>query len=160
MVAWKLSAIEMVAAFQASTLTPVQVLEACLDRIETVNPTLNAFVAMRIDGARADAQASTERYARAAALSPLDGVPIAIKDNLITSDLPTTWGSVAGRGYLAAQDELAVARAKLAWWLLARQTFQSLRWRGTRTMRCLAPHVTLGIRKRLQAAAAAGQWQQ
>jgi aspartyl-tRNA(Asn)/glutamyl-tRNA(Gln) amidotransferase subunit A len=114
MVPWKLSAIEMVAAFQAGRLTPVQVLEACLDRIEAVNPTLNAFVAMRIDGARADAQASTERYARAAALSPLDGVPIAIKDNLITSDLPTTWGSVAGMDYLAAQDELAVARAREA----------------------------------------------
>ena len=111
---WQLGATEMVAAFQAGTLTPLQALQACLARIETVNPALNAFVAMRTDGALADAQASTERYARSAPLSPLDGVPIGIKDNLPTSDLPTTWGSIAGHKYLAAQDELAVARARTA----------------------------------------------
>jgi aspartyl-tRNA(Asn)/glutamyl-tRNA(Gln) amidotransferase subunit A len=107
--AWQLGATEMVAAFQAGTLTPLQALQACLARIEAVNPTLNAFVAMRADGARVDAQARTERYARAASLSPLDGVPIAIKDNL-----PTTWGCIAGSKYLAVQDELAVARARAA----------------------------------------------
>jgi aspartyl-tRNA(Asn)/glutamyl-tRNA(Gln) amidotransferase subunit A len=111
---WQLGATEMVAAFQAGTLTPLQALQACLARIKAVNPTLNAFVAMRSDGAQADAQASAERYARAAPLSPLDGVPIAIKDNLPTKDLPTTWGSVAGSNYRPAQDELVVARARVA----------------------------------------------
>lgn len=111
---WQLGAAELGAAFRAGTLRPVQALDACLARIHTLNPVLNAFVALRVDAARADAAASTERFARGAPLSPLDGVPIAIKDNLPTADLPTTWGSIAGRDHRPAQDELAIARARAA----------------------------------------------
>jgi aspartyl-tRNA(Asn)/glutamyl-tRNA(Gln) amidotransferase subunit A len=111
---WQLGAAEMAAGFRAGGLTPVQVLEACLGRVQLLNPTLNAFVALRTEAARVDAKASTERHARGVPRSPLDGVPIAIKDNLPTDDLPTTWGSVAGRDYRPAQDEHAVARARSA----------------------------------------------
>lgn len=112
--AWTLDAAALAAAFRAGTLSPVQALEACLGRIAARNPVLNAFVALRAEAARADARASADRHARGAPLSPLDGVPIAIKDNLPTADLPTTWGSVAGREHRPAQDELAVARARAA----------------------------------------------
>lgn len=111
---WQLAAAELGAAFRAGTLTPLQALESCLSRIDALNPALNAFIALRSDGARADAQASAERHTRGAPLSPLDGVPIAIKDNLPTADLPTTWGSIAGRNHRPVQDELAVARARAA----------------------------------------------
>lgn len=112
--AWQLDAVAMAAAFSAGTLTPLQALQSCLARVGAANPALGAFVALREDAARADAQASTERHARGAALSPLDGVPIAIKDNLPTADLPTTWGSVAGRDHRPLHDERAVARARAA----------------------------------------------
>lgn len=111
---WRLDAAAMAAAFRAGTLSPVQVLDACLARIAVRNPVLNAFVAQRTDAARADARASAERYARGTPLSPLDGVPIALKDNLPTADLPTTWGSPAGRDHRPVQDELAVARTRAA----------------------------------------------
>jgi aspartyl-tRNA(Asn)/glutamyl-tRNA(Gln) amidotransferase subunit A len=111
---WRLDAAALTAAFRAGTLSPVQALEACLARIAAQNPALNAFVALRADAARADAQASARRYADGAPLSALDGVPIAVKDNLPTVDLPTTWGSVAGRDHRPARDELAVARARAA----------------------------------------------
>jgi aspartyl-tRNA(Asn)/glutamyl-tRNA(Gln) amidotransferase subunit A len=104
----------MAAAFRAGTLSPAQALEACLARIAAQNPVLNAFVALRAEAARADARASADRYAQGATLSPLDGVPVAVKDNLRTADLPTTWGSVAGRDHRPARDELAVARARAA----------------------------------------------
>ncbi len=111
---WQLGAAELGGAFRAGTMTPLQALEACLARIEALNPRLNAFVALRSDAAHVDAAASTERHARGAPLSPLDGVPLALKDNLPTFDLPTTWGSVAGRAHRPAQDERAVARARAA----------------------------------------------
>lgn len=111
---WTLDATAMAAAFRRGDLDPVQVLESCLARIDELNPTLNAFVSLRADGARDDARASAERHARGEPLSPLDGVPIAVKDNLPTADLPTTWGSVAGRTHRPSRDELAVARARAA----------------------------------------------
>ena len=111
---WRLSAAELGAAFRAGRLTPSQALDASLARIAATNPALGAFVALRAQAARADARASTERHARGVPLSPLDGVPIAIKDNLPTADLPTTWGSEAGRAHRPAHDELAVARARAA----------------------------------------------
>lgn len=104
----------MGAAFRAGTLTPQQALASCLARIEQLDPQLGAFVNLRPAAALADAAASHERLARGAALSALDGVPIAIKDNLPTADLPTTWGSVAGREHRPALDELVVARARAA----------------------------------------------
>ncbi|MCP5271422.1 MAG: amidase [Burkholderiaceae bacterium] len=109
-----MDAAALAAAFHAGTLSPVQALDACLARIAERNPALNAFVALRAEGARAEAQASAERHAAGTPRSPLDGVPIAIKDNLPTADLPTTWGSVAGRDDRPARDELAVARARAA----------------------------------------------
>ncbi len=111
---WQWGAAELAVEFRARRLTPLQVLEASLARIDKLNPTLNAFVALRADAAGADAQASTHRHARGEPLSPLDGVPIAIKDNLPTADLPTTWGSESGRHHVPQRDELAVARARAA----------------------------------------------
>jgi aspartyl-tRNA(Asn)/glutamyl-tRNA(Gln) amidotransferase subunit A len=112
--AWSLDAAALATAFRAGTLTPLQALDSCLARIAALNPVLNAFVALRAEAARGDAAASTERHARGAPLSPLDGVPIAIKDNLPTADLPTTWGSGVEHPQRPARDELAVARARAA----------------------------------------------
>ena len=111
---WRLSAAELGAAFRAGRLTPSQALDASLARIEAMNPALGAFVALRAAAARADAHASTLRHARASPLSPLDGVPIAVKDNLPVAELPTTWGSLAGRDHRSAHDELVIVRARAA----------------------------------------------
>ncbi len=111
---WRLGAAELLDAYGQGLVTPRAVLEACLARIDATHATLNAFVALRADAARAEADASTQRWAAGKPVGALDGVPLAVKDNLPTADLPTTWGSAGMAGYRPARDELAVRRARAA----------------------------------------------
>ncbi len=119
---WQWPATELATAYCSGRLSPVDVLRACLTRIDQVQPTLNAFVAMR-DVVWAEAEASTERYRSGQPLSPLDGVPISVKDNLCMADLPTVWGSPALRAYPpAAGDEWPVARLRASGALIVGKT--------------------------------------
>lgn len=111
---WQRSATELAAAYRSGAVSPQQVLVDCIARIDAVNPRLNALVALRREAAFADAARSAERFARGAALGALDGIPLAVKDNIPSFDLATTWGSVAGRDYRPSHDELALARARAA----------------------------------------------
>ena len=109
---WQSGAVALAAAYRRGEVTPVQVLADCFERIDTVNPRLNALIALRRDAAFADAERSTQRFAGGAPLGLLDGIPLAVKDNIPSADLPTTWGSPAGRNHRPAHDELALARAR------------------------------------------------
>jgi aspartyl-tRNA(Asn)/glutamyl-tRNA(Gln) amidotransferase subunit A len=111
---WRLSAAELQRAYRDGSLTPVAVAQACLARLEAVNTKLNAVVARRDGAFMQEAQAATDRFARGAPLSPLDGIPLSVKDSLYTRDLPTTWGCRALRAHATGEDELAVARARAA----------------------------------------------
>lgn len=120
---WRLGAAEMTRRFRAGALTPLAVAQACLQRLDAVNPRLNAVVARRDEAFLQDAQAATERYRQGRPLSPLDGVPLTVKDSLLTRDLPTTWGTPARQGAQpAGEEELAVARARAAGALLLGKT--------------------------------------
>ncbi len=108
---WRLSATELAAAFARGDTTPADHLELLLDRIERINPLIKALV--QIDPrARDAAQASTARWHAGAALGPLDGMPVAIKDNILAQGLPTSWGSRAFRDALSADDEYPVLRLR------------------------------------------------
>jgi aspartyl-tRNA(Asn)/glutamyl-tRNA(Gln) amidotransferase subunit A len=109
---WQQSAVALAAAYRRNEVSPVQVLGDCWARIEAVNPRLNALVALRREAAFDDAARSAERFARGAPLGWLDGIPLAVKDNIPSADLPTTWGSPAGRDHQPVHDELALARAR------------------------------------------------
>ena len=111
---WQQGAAELAAAYRRGEVTPVQVLADCFARIDAVNPRLNALVALRRDAAFDDAARSSARFAAGTPASPLDGIPLAVKDNIPSADLPTTWGSPAGRDHRPAQDELALVRARAA----------------------------------------------
>ena len=111
---WRLPAAELSDGYQRARFDPVDVLDAVLARIDTVNERLNAIVTLDVDGARAQARASAARWREGAALSPLDGVPISIKDNLHVQGLRTTWGSRLYADCIAAADELPVARVREA----------------------------------------------
>jgi aspartyl-tRNA(Asn)/glutamyl-tRNA(Gln) amidotransferase subunit A len=111
---WRLSAAEMQRGFRAGTLSPVAVAQACLARLEQVNPRINAVVARRDEAFLREAAASAERHARGRPLSALDGVPITVKDSLYTADLPTTWGCRALQDRRTGQDEFSVGRARSA----------------------------------------------
>lgn len=112
--AWQLGAGPLLAAYRSGALTPEEAMAACIRRRQATDGVLNAFVALRDEAAMQEARASTARWRRGEPLGPLDGLPLAVKDNLPTHDLPTTWGSIAGRDHRTAHDELAVARARAA----------------------------------------------
>jgi aspartyl-tRNA(Asn)/glutamyl-tRNA(Gln) amidotransferase subunit A len=119
---WRLGATEMAQRFRDGTLTPLGAAQACLARLEAVNPQLNAVIARRDAQFLAEAQASTQRYARGQPLSALDGIALTVKDSLFTSDLPTTWGSPALRRHQSRHDELAVGRTRAAGALIVGKT--------------------------------------
>ncbi len=119
---WRAGAVELGAAYREGRCDPPTALDACLARIDAVNPRLNAFVAQRREAARSDARRSAERLAAGTPLSPLDGIPVAVKDSILTADLPTTWGSIAGRAHQPEHDELAVARLRAAGALIVGKT--------------------------------------
>jgi aspartyl-tRNA(Asn)/glutamyl-tRNA(Gln) amidotransferase subunit A len=121
-VLWRLSAVELQRRYRERSLTPLQVAQACLGRLEAVNPKVNAVIARRDPAFLAEAEAATARYAQGKPLSAIDGIPLTVKDSLFTKDLPTTWGTRALRGFQSTHDEFAVARARAAGALLLGKT--------------------------------------
>ncbi len=109
---WKIPACELQRRYRDGSLSPLAVAQACLERLEAVNPRLNAVVARRDERFLEEAAAATRRHEQGQALSALDGIPITVKDSLLTSDLPTTWGTAALRDHCTGHDEFAVARAR------------------------------------------------
>src|SRR4051794_10687751 len=109
-----LGATELTALFAKGSLSPLETLDAALARIQRLNPVLNAIVSLDQEGARAAALASTARWASGAPLSPLDGVPVTIKDNLLVRGLRATWGSRLYADFVPDADELPVARLRNA----------------------------------------------
>jgi aspartyl-tRNA(Asn)/glutamyl-tRNA(Gln) amidotransferase subunit A len=107
-----LPATELQRRYRERSLSPLAVTQACLARLDAVNAKLNAVVARRDERVLAEAEASTQRHARGAPLSPLDGIPLTVKDSLYLADLPTTCGTAALRDYRPGHDELAAARAR------------------------------------------------
>ena len=90
--------------FAQGTNTPRAYLERCLERIEQSEPDLHAFVHLDIEGARAAADASSLRWQRGAPRSPVDGLPVGIKDCFDVQGWPTELNSALFRGNIAALD--------------------------------------------------------
>lgn len=88
-----MSASELAKAYGARRLSPVEVTQAALERIEKSQPVLNAFCLVDPEAALADAKASEARWAKSAPLGPVDGVPTTIKDIILTRGWPTLRGS-------------------------------------------------------------------
>ncbi|MGE0139413.1 MAG: amidase, partial [Ilumatobacteraceae bacterium] len=87
-----LSATDALAMFRARTLSPVELLDALIGRIESVEPVINAVVDERLDEARIEAKASADRYAGGEA-RPLDGLPVAAKEEHPITGRSWTQGS-------------------------------------------------------------------
>jgi aspartyl-tRNA(Asn)/glutamyl-tRNA(Gln) amidotransferase subunit A len=105
---------EIAAAVRRKALSPVEVMRATLDRLERVNPALNAFVALRADAALDEARALEARLGRGEDPGVLAGVPFAIKDEEDLGGFPTTHGSQPWRNAVAEHDSTQVARARAA----------------------------------------------
>jgi amidase len=103
-------------------VSPVEVVQAHLDRIATVNPLINAVVALNADTALAEAHAAEMAVLRGDALGPLHGVPFTVKDTIETAGLVTTAGTLARQGYVPHADATAVARLRRAGAILLGKT--------------------------------------
>ncbi len=85
--------VDRVPAFLNGSETPRGFLEKCLERIGALEPAVAAFAHLDVDAARAEADASTARYAANRPLSPIDGCPVGVKDIIETADMPTQMNS-------------------------------------------------------------------
>src|SRR5215813_2126389 len=100
--------------FAAGTTTPRAFLEACLAAVEAWEPKVGAFVATNLPAARAAADRSTERWRAGKLLSPIDGMPIGIKDIIETVDMPTEMGSPLFEGWRSQKDAACVSALRAA----------------------------------------------
>ncbi|WP_207536638.1 amidase [Sabulicella rubraurantiaca] len=100
-----LSAVEARRLIGQKRLSPTELLESCLRRIEEVNPAVNAMVAMDEESARREAKSVEEAIARGDTVGPLAGLPLGIKDLEQTKGLRTTWGSPIFRDHVPDRDE-------------------------------------------------------
>ncbi len=109
-----LSSVEMRRRIGTKEISPVELLEACLERIEEVNPGINAVTAMCVDRARKEAKAAEAAVRRGEELPLLHGLPTGIKDLEETKDLLTTYGSPLYRDYVPGYDNVMVSRVRAA----------------------------------------------
>jgi aspartyl-tRNA(Asn)/glutamyl-tRNA(Gln) amidotransferase subunit A len=110
----RLTAAELASAIADGELTSETVTQAFLDRIEALEPKIHAFLHIDADGALATARHVDAAKARGEALGPLAGVPIAIKDIVVTKGMPTTAASKMLQGWIPPYDATIVTRIKAA----------------------------------------------
>ncbi|MCB1546785.1 MAG: amidase [Hyphomicrobiaceae bacterium] len=109
-----LSAVEARRLIGRKALSPVELLESCLSRIEASNGALNAMVTFDADGARAMARAQEADVMAGEALGPLHGLPVAVKDLTATAGMRTTQGSLIYKDDVPKADDPMVANVRAA----------------------------------------------
>jgi Asp-tRNA(Asn)/Glu-tRNA(Gln) amidotransferase A subunit family amidase len=107
-------ALELGEAIRAKKVSPVEVVEAVLARIERLNPTLNAYCTVTAAAARAAAKEAEAAVMRGDALGMLHGIPVSIKDLIATKGVRTTHGSKLYEHFIPDEDAPVVERLKRA----------------------------------------------
>ncbi len=98
----------------AKQVSPVEVLEAFIARIDRINPAVNAMVAMDTDRAHGAARRAEAAVMKGEALGPLHGLPVGVKDLEETAGLRTTWGSPQFEHHVPKADEWHIAALRRA----------------------------------------------
>lgn len=109
-----LTAADLAGRLAAGEVSAVEVTQAHIDRIAAVDEELNAFITTDAEVSLSAARSIDERRAAGEHLGELAGVPVAIKDVLVTTDMPSTAGSKMLEGYRSPFDATAVSRARAA----------------------------------------------
>ena len=112
-----LSLVEQAAAIRAKKISPVELVDAHLGRIEKLNPALNAYVHVDADAARAKARAAESQLANTKSanhLAALHGVPLSIKSSFEVAGWRTECGSQLRKNYVANEDAVIVKRLREA----------------------------------------------
>ena len=115
-------ATELSRLIAARELSPVELAEAALARIDRLNPVLNAYLTVTADLAREQARAAEERARRGERRGPLDGVPYSLKDLEPTAGVRTTYGSKWFERNVPAEDGAVAGRLKAAGGVLLGKT--------------------------------------
>ena len=108
------SAVELRRRIGSKEISPVELLEACIERIARINPAVNAVTATCYDRARTEAKTAEQAVMRGDALGLLHGLPTGIKDLEETGGLLTTFGSQLYRDFVPERDSAMVARVRAA----------------------------------------------
>ncbi len=103
---------ELAARIKAKDVNPVEVTEAILERIERLNPTLNAYITVMADQALADARTAADEIAGGNYRGPLHGVPIGVKDLCSTKGVRTTAGSKILADWVPEEDATVVRKLR------------------------------------------------
>src|SRR4051794_30604246 len=93
-------------------VSPVEIATAVLERIDRLNPTLNAFLTVTPDLAMAQARAAEARALSGALLGPMDGIPVSIKDLEPMAGVRCTFGSKWSENNIATEDGVATGRLR------------------------------------------------
>src|ERR1700758_976718 len=124
------------AQFASGAESPRDFLEACLANLNAWEPKVGAFVNLNIEGARTAADRASARWRAGAPLSPIDGMPVGIKDIIETADMPTEMGSPLFAGFRSERDGASVVALREAGAVIVGKTvtteFASTEPRGTR----------------------------
>ena len=92
---WRLSAAQLLDGYARHEFSPVEVVRELFERVEQLNPTLSAFLAMNTNDALSAAQTAENVWMGSGEKPPLCGVPVSIKDSIEVEGMPTTYGSLA-----------------------------------------------------------------
>src|SRR5712691_4647300 len=106
------AATDLAAAIRERRLSPVEVTQALLGRIERVNPLVNAYCTVAAESALAEARRAEDAVMRGDVLGPLHGVPISFKDLTPTAGIRTTFGSKIFEENVPADDAIVVERVR------------------------------------------------
>jgi len=124
-------ATRLAAAVAARALSPVEIVDAVLGRIERLEPQLNAFATLTAERARDAAKEAEAAVVSGAALGPLHGVPVTIKDLTDTAGIPTERGSRTQQGAVPTQNAPCVDRLSAAGAIsLGKTTTSEFGWKG------------------------------
>jgi aspartyl-tRNA(Asn)/glutamyl-tRNA(Gln) amidotransferase subunit A len=117
-----MTAVDLLAAYKSKKLSPVDVVDAVIKRIEAWEPKLKALYAPDFGGARKAARASEKRWQAGKPQGALDGVPITIKENIATKGVPVPLGTAASDMTPATADAPPAARVREAGAILLAKT--------------------------------------
>ncbi|MBT0569765.1 amidase [Curvibacter sp. CHRR-16] len=117
-----LPAVEMRRMIGCKELSPLELLDACIARIEAVNPRVNAITATCFDRARVEARQAEQQVMQGKPLGLLHGLPLGVKDLEDTEGLLTTYGSPLFRHHIPRADNVLVQRLRAAGAVVAGKT--------------------------------------
>lgn len=116
------SAKTLAAGIRAKKVSSVELVQAYLDRIEEINPWLNAVINITAESALAEATKADAMLQQNKAVGPLHGVPMTLKDSLDTTGVVTTWSVPERSDHVPVRDATVVARLKAAGAILLGKT--------------------------------------